>query len=322
MLFRSGSGLFHKPNPEPIQLTAGPSDIVAPLPSRDGKRLFVMGYEGRPELVRYDARGQQFIPLFSGIQTIYPDFSRDGQWVAYKKEPEMTIWRSKVDGTDRRQLSFAPLFATLPHWSPDGKQIAFLGQAPGASFKIYIVPSEGGNTERLETGEFIATDPTWSGDGSALAWSDAYWGSSPEARKKSAIHMINLKTRQVSTLPGPAGLLSPHWSPDGRYLAAASADSEKLLLYDFETKQWGDLAKITVGYWTWSADSRYVYAHTTGPDSAVVRVNIGDHKIEPVVSLKDYRTNRPWCGLTPDGSPLLLHELGTAEIYALDWEAP
>jgi len=29
-----------------------------------------------------------------------------------------------------------------------------------------------------------------------------------------------------------------------------------------------------------------------------------------------------WTGVTPDGSPLVLRNIGTQEIYALDWEAP
>ena len=29
-----------------------------------------------------------------------------------------------------------------------------------------------------------------------------------------------------------------------------------------------------------------------------------------------------WIGLAPDDSPLMLRDTGTAEVYALDWEAP
>jgi hypothetical protein len=29
-----------------------------------------------------------------------------------------------------------------------------------------------------------------------------------------------------------------------------------------------------------------------------------------------------WSGLTPDGSPLLMRDTGTQEVYALDFEAP
>jgi hypothetical protein len=29
-----------------------------------------------------------------------------------------------------------------------------------------------------------------------------------------------------------------------------------------------------------------------------------------------------WSGLMPDGSPLLMRDMGTEEVYALDFEAP
>ena len=29
-----------------------------------------------------------------------------------------------------------------------------------------------------------------------------------------------------------------------------------------------------------------------------------------------------WIGVTPDGSPIVLCDIGTQEIYALDWQAP
>ena len=38
------------------------------------------------------------------------------------------------------------------------------------------------------------------------------------------IHMVDLKTSQVSDLPGSDNLFSPRCSPDGRYVAALSAD--------------------------------------------------------------------------------------------------
>jgi hypothetical protein len=30
----------------------------------------------------------------------------------------------------------------------------------------------------------------------------------------------------------------------------------------------------------------------------------------------------PWYGVAPDGSPLVLLDAGTHDIYALDWDAP
>ena len=66
------------------------------------------------------------------------DFSRDGEWVAYNDATDGTLWRSKMDGTQKLQLVFPPMLAYLPRWSPDGKQIAFFGHPPGEPWQIYI----------------------------------------------------------------------------------------------------------------------------------------------------------------------------------------
>ncbi|MFY9938761.1 MAG: hypothetical protein WAK33_17915 [Silvibacterium sp.] len=56
----------------------------------------------------------------------------------------------------------------------------------------------------------------------------------------------------------------------------------------------------------------------------MLRVRIGDRKAEEVPDLKGLPTTGYWgisLALTPDDSPLLLN-LGTQDVYALDWKAP
>jgi sugar lactone lactonase YvrE len=103
-----------------------------------------------------------------------------------------------------------------------------------------------------------------------------------------------------------------------------------LALYDMNIRKITALvrAQLGIGWHYWSRDSRYVYFKSeleTGP--VVYRVRISDHKVEQVANLKALRlangselTN--WMGLAPDGSPLFVRDVGSQEIYALDWEAP
>jgi hypothetical protein len=46
------------------------------------------------------------------------------------------------------------------------------------------------------------------------------------------IHILNLKTHQVSDVPGSEGLWTARWSPDGRYIAALMEDSPLISRYN------------------------------------------------------------------------------------------
>ena len=97
---------------QPAQLTTGPTSTYGPLPSPDGKKLFVITARLRGELVRYDSPSHQFTPHLSGISATGVNFSRDGRWVTYVAYPDGTLWRSKVDSSERIQLTFPLLFVT------------------------------------------------------------------------------------------------------------------------------------------------------------------------------------------------------------------
>ena len=146
-------------NPQP--LTFGPISIGAPIASRDGRQLYAVGIAHRGELSVYDHRFGGFVPYLSGISVCYVDFSRDGQWIAYVSYPEGTLWRSRVDGSEKRQLTVLPLAVINPRWSPDGKLIAFVDMSngdrrrmeAGTPHRIYVVSAEGGVPGLLVEGQ-------------------------------------------------------------------------------------------------------------------------------------------------------------------------
>ena len=200
-----------------------------------------------------------------------------------------------------------------------------MASEPGKPWHIYVVSAEGGGLRQLTTGTRNHGDPDWSSDGSLLAFGGL---AVLEADNATAIYMLDLRTQKVSTMPRSEGLSTPRWSPDGRYLAAQTSDGQKLVMFDFTTRKWEDLADIFIGYENWSRDGKYLYFDSSlGTDPALYRVRISDRKLERVVSLKEVgsitgQTGGPWSGLTPDDSPLVLRDISSQEIYALDWEAP
>lgn len=324
---REKPGLLQFRSNQPVQLTAGPMRMSQPLPNPDGKRLFAVGWQLRSQLMRYDLKSHQFAPYLDGLSADGLDFSRDGNWVTYIAFPNSVVWRAKVDGTQRQQLTFSPLSALLPRWSPDGKQIAFSAAEPGGPKRIYLVPSEGGTPQQVtngEGGEMGDFDPVWSPDGSFLAFGCGQYRGT--AVPGAMLHVLELKTGKITAFPKSEGLWSPRWSHDGKYIAALSREGEGLILYDIRTHEQSELTHGAMGYFTWSPDDRFIYFDTTGDDSAFYRVSVRDHKLERVASLKQLHhtvgTLGTWTGLTPDGSPLVECDAGAREIYSMDWETP
>lgn len=324
---REQTGVFQRGSQEPVQLTIGPLNYYFPVPSLDGKKLFVVGEQKRGELVRYDANTQQLVRYLRGSSDEHLDFSRDGEWMAYVSYPEGSLWRSRVDGEQRRQLSFPPMQVVWPRWSPDGKQIVFTGSMPGKPWKTYLISAEGGQPQQLISDERTEHDPSWSPDGNTLV----FWAGDPRNPSTAVTYLLDMKTRRPTKLPGSEGLMSTRWSPDGRYILANDAGLQsKLLLFDFTTQKWTELmagpGQSARGP-RWSRDGKYVYF--VGPHEggrAIFRVGIGDRKVELWASLKGSRLAAgvfgAWIGWTLDDQPLMLRDVGTQDIYALEWQTP
>ena len=309
-------GLFHSRR-EPVLLTSSPLSLSSPLPGRDGKKLFVVGQTYRGELTQYETKTRQFSPFLKGISAEFVSFSRDGQWVAYVSYPEGTLWRSKLDGSSRLQLTYPPMYPVLPRWSPDGKKILFFEFAINAEkpARIYEIGTEGGSPHPLMPNDRRQQlDPGWSPDGNKIV----FGGESNNPA--SIIRILDLASHELSTVPGSEGLFSPRWSHDGRTLAAFSGDSTKIFSFSFESGKWTELGSGNFGWLNLSHDGEYVYA--TDHD-AVVRIRVSDHKVEQVVDLKNFATTGRYGGslaLTPEDDPLLLRNTGTQDVYSVDWE--
>jgi Tol biopolymer transport system component len=324
---RETTGLFRRRSSIPFQLTTGPLSFTSLTPSADGKKLFAHGSQGRGELVRYDAKSYQFVPFLSGISAGELDFSRDGRWVTYVSYPEYTLWRSRRDGSERLQLTYPPVSAGLPRWSPDGTQIAYVDTQLGRPWKAFLISAQGGSPKEVLPENHTQVDPSWSPDGKKLAL-----GRTQETGQTEPllIQIVNLATRQASTIPGSENLYSPRWSPDGQYLAALSQDSTKLLLFNFKTQKWSNWITEpgAFGFPNWSPDGHYLYYDIAFSDHPTFhRIQVGQTRSELLGDLKALtrfksRAAGPWSNVAPDGSALFVRDLSTDEIYALDLELP
>jgi DNA-binding winged helix-turn-helix (wHTH) protein len=298
----------------PAQLTAGPIIFGAPTPSTDGKQLFVVGNQPRIELVRYESKTKQFVPFLGGISAGELEVSPDGQWVTYTIFPESNLWRSKLDGSERLQLTFPPVNAHEPRWSPDGKQILFTD----VPRRMFIVPADGGSLQqvmpKIEDPHTEVGAGFWMPDGNSIVLTMGSEGPYP-------IYRLNLKTQEVSKIPGSDGMGGPRVSRDGRYMTT----QQVRMIYDFKSQQWSEFAKVrcseAVSNWSHDSKSVYMYCKNGDQSAEVVRISVPDGKVERVLDLKDITLGGYWpywVSLLPDDSQLFTLDKNAQEIYRLD----
>jgi serine/threonine protein kinase/Tol biopolymer transport system component len=320
-----GKDLFHRSR-RPVRLTNGPLSYTSPIPSRDGRRVFAIGSQGRGELVRYDARSHQFLPFLSGISAVDVTFSVDGQWVAYASYPDRALWRSRIDGGERRQLTYSPMVALSPFLSPDGKKVSFCS----TTGEVYVV-SESGTLQKITDKGMFAD---WSPDGNSLAYTTTAPAASMAEGKHSGgengqyeLKIVDLRNGKISTLPDSRGKLGIFWVTQNLVIANTQ-ELTKFSLFDLTTKKWTDILSGVFVNWFPSVDRKYLYITTGGTEAPrLLRLRFSDQRVEELGSLKDLRRVVDFyfgtgINVAPDGSALFTRDIGTQEIYALNVRWP
>jgi Tol biopolymer transport system component len=133
-----------------------------------------------------------------------------------------------------------------PHWSPDGKRIAYVHEAPAGHRDIWVMNAEGGGKQRV-THRGDTTEPSWSPDGKWLAF-----GSSGQPPYQPGSDYPLQKIKSTAPFGSPvtfptgdndarvAGTLA--WSPTGKQIAFVSdtfpsSPDHYLLVYTLATHE-------------------------------------------------------------------------------------
>ena len=301
---------------EPRKLAALPLSLHNATPNpRDGKTVFALGTKERGELVRYDEKTKQFVPFLGGISAEDVIFSKDGKWAVYRSFPDGILWRSRVDGSDRLQLSYARVGESIS-FTPDGNSVTY-----DANGTINTVSVDGGDPKLIvkEKGAFLAD---WSPDGRKLVYSGS-----------GGITVVDQPSGKRTVVESAGGNWGFRWIGEDD-LVAASGLRSKFTLYNLKTNGWSDWPiepePRAVSRWGVSPDHQYLYYATSGTEPELMRVRVGENRAQAVASLKDFdfamfiqfNGGDLWISFTPDGSPLLLRDAGSQEIYALTVKWP
>jgi len=319
-------GRFGRPE-RAVRLTNGPVSFAeGAVGSRDGKHLFAIGSKERGQLVRYDMKARQFVPLLGGISATDATYSQDGKWVAYTMFPEHTLWRSRSDGSERMQLTFPPMQVWEPIISPDGTKVVFDSVAGGSVVsagnqglvsEILVIDVNGGAPRVVSAS---AWSPKWSPDGKLVAYNLL-----PPAGSFGQLEIAEIATGKKTEIPSPDGKLGAFWL-DAQTIVAANGNLKKLMIFDFRTGKWTDLVAATLENWINSPDGKYVYYAAGGAESSIQRIRVADRRVETVTSLKDFTRvqnfGAPQLRMAADGSPTLTRAVDSEEVYAISVHWP
>jgi Tol biopolymer transport system component len=177
--------------------------------SPDGTRLaFVrMNGEGGGSdiwVVNRSGRGaRNLTPHVDGTYFDEEAWSPDGKSLAFQAgygsagEPGMEVIHA--DGTGEVVFPAPPFDLALPSWSPDGTQIALIGENG-----LYLAPV--GTWQPVVATDAALSRPSWSPDSQRIVF-----------RMGTSLGIYDVATRQTTPFPAPDSLAA--WSPDGTRIA-------------------------------------------------------------------------------------------------------
>ncbi len=169
------------------------------------------------------------------------DWSPNGSRIAYDfVDPNGNVQIATVDPANPSvpdQLTTAAGFHGEPNWSPDATRIAFdsdQGNHPAGEGIYTINSADGGNLARVTANPYgyFDIDPTWSPDGQWIAFSrvrsitpQGPAQGRPRHRGITALYLIHPDGSGLRRLtPWGIDIVSPDWSPDGRWIAFSSME--------------------------------------------------------------------------------------------------
>jgi DNA-binding winged helix-turn-helix (wHTH) protein/Tol biopolymer transport system component len=325
-LMDENRGFFRRHTGEPIQLTKGPIAFDHPEAMQDSNRIFVIGSHNEYQLLRIDPKSSAKTAMLAESGATDMDFSLDGQWVVYAARENGTLWKSRIDGSGKVQLTAGATGAFAPHWSPDQKQILFTGFLLDSQPRLYVVSADGGSPKSVlpSNNKWASVSGDWRTDGRQIVLDV----QEMESNREPDIRILDLDSGKLTKLLDSDGLVEPRWSADGRYIAALNPKKKQVFLYDCKQEKWSVLAEANFPAalrWSPSGDALY-FQDVDEVEESIFRVPMAKRETEKVLGLGDLLSTGAergiFTGLSPDGSVYVTVDHGDVDVYSVEVKLP
>jgi serine/threonine protein kinase/Tol biopolymer transport system component len=244
----------------------------------------VLAYQSSPrgelsQLTWFDRSGKQLESVGPAADCSHPRLSHDGHRLAVVVGDPQTAWTDIwIYDLGRRvstRLTFGPGVNLCPVWSPDDQWIAFSSNRKGFH-DIYRKAASGTGPDELlfaSDGSKFPTD--WSGETGLIAFPN----TRPESKTGSDIWLLSVAERKARPfLATPFHEGTPQFSPDGRWMAYASAESGTMEVFVQAFPASGGKWQISTAggsYPRWRRDGKELYYIAPGDTLMAVDVKAG-----------------------------------------------
>jgi len=267
-----------------LSTSCGQIDDSTPVWAPGGRVIAftrVTGSGGYSAVYRIRLDGKQLRLLSPESHYAYgPAWSPDGSQIAYSTfdlDAVVRIVVARADGTGPRVLATFQWQreppATFLSWSPDGKELAYVGSNFPRS-DLNVVRVAGNGTRVIAHG---ATQPTWSPDGRRIA----YVGN-------TGITIVDAGGG-VARVIADGGF--PAWSPDGRRIAYETRSSVGVRVIDVDGSSDHEIdprGSMPV----WSPDGRRLADFTQAPQRSRSELHVVDLRSGRITTVSHDRSAR------------------------------
>jgi serine/threonine-protein kinase len=233
----------------------------------------------------------------------FPRVSPDGSRIAVvvTDSANSVLWIYDWQRGSKSRLTIGPGVNTNPVWSPDGRYLVF--QAPGG---IWWARADGaGQPQTLIKSESVLWPGSFTGDGTRMVFSelDTKGGSLIKTASVSGNSGQPVAGQPEPYLQAPGSSATPAFSPDGRWLAYADAESGSYEVYVRAFPDTGTKWQISTAGGeipVWSRNKSEVYYRTEEQEIMVAAYSVQGNRFSAEKPRRWSPKRMANIGLTPN----------------------